>query len=190
MKIVNSKIAENGQVRLSNVRLSYAHLFEPYASEPSQDEKYSVCLLIPKKDKEAVSVIEQAIEKVKQEGKAKWGGKIPAKLKLPLRDGDEERPDDENYAGHYFINANAKRKPDVRNQMNIQTANEEEVYSGCYAYAFINFFPFDSNGNRGIGAGLNGIIKIADGDKLSGAPSIDSMLDDMDFDDELDDMLG
>ena len=32
----------------------------------------------------------------KQEGIAKFGGKIPANLKLPLRDGDTDREDDEN----------------------------------------------------------------------------------------------
>jgi hypothetical protein len=28
-------------------------------------------------------------------------------LKTPLRDGDSERPDDEAYAGSYFVNANS-----------------------------------------------------------------------------------
>ena len=31
---------------------------------------------------------------------------MPNNLKTPLRDGDDERPDDEAYAGSYFFNAN------------------------------------------------------------------------------------
>ena len=38
-----------------------------------------------------------------------FGGKIPANLKLPLRDGDIERPDDEAYADSYFIKLQFKR---------------------------------------------------------------------------------
>ena len=44
---------------------------------------------------------------------SKWGGKVPANLKLPLRDGDIDRPDDEAYAGCYFFNANSRQAPQV-----------------------------------------------------------------------------
>ena len=85
------------------VRLSYAHVWEP-ASINGGDEKYSVSLIIPKSDKKTVKAIQDAVEQAKQDGKAKFGGKIPANLKLPLRDGDIERPDDEAYSDSYFIN--------------------------------------------------------------------------------------
>ena len=49
----------------------------------------------------------------KQESLPKWGGKIPPNLKLPLRDGDIDRPEDEAYAGCYFLNANSREKPQV-----------------------------------------------------------------------------
>lgn len=53
------------------------------------------------------------IERIKKDpvALAKWGGKLPPEksFKSPLRDGDEEK-DDENYAGCYFINANASEK--------------------------------------------------------------------------------
>src|SRR5690606_26284238 len=92
-------------------RFSYANVFEP-KSINGGDAKYSVSLLIDKKDKKTLDKIEAAVQAAIEEGKGKWGGKIPKKLKLPLRDGDEER-DDEAYAGKMFINANSSTKPGI-----------------------------------------------------------------------------
>ena len=57
--------------------------------------------------------IKKAIEIAKDEGKGKWGGKIPANLKTPLRDGDIDRPEDEAYADSMFLNANSKQAPQL-----------------------------------------------------------------------------
>jgi hypothetical protein len=54
--------------------------------------------------------VNKAVEAAKLEGKAKWGGKIPAKLKLPVRDGDEERDEDSAYENSFFLNASSKTK--------------------------------------------------------------------------------
>ena len=89
------------------VRFSYLNAWEPKSINCS-DEKYSVSLIIPKSDTKTIQEIKDAVETAKQEGKAKFGGKIPANLKLPLRDGDIERPEDEAYKDSYFVNANSK----------------------------------------------------------------------------------
>ncbi len=68
-------------------RLSYAHLWEPDSINGSEP-KYSVSCIIDKNDKETIAKIKKAIEVAKDEGKGKWGGKIPANLKTPLRDGE------------------------------------------------------------------------------------------------------
>lgn len=62
-------------------RLSYAHLWEPDSINGSEP-KYSVSCIIDKNDKETIAKIKKAIEVAKDEGKGKWGGKIPANLKL------------------------------------------------------------------------------------------------------------
>ena len=46
-----------------------------------------------------------------------------------------------------------------------------EVYSGCYARVSINFYAFNSNGNRGIACGLGNIQKVRDGEPLGGRSS-------------------
>jgi hypothetical protein len=153
------------------VRLSYAHLFEPTSINEGEDKKYSVSILIPKKDKVTIAKIEDAIAAATQQGKEKWGGKIPAKLKLPLRDGDVDRPDDDAYVGHYFINASTKSKPGVVDKDLNPVLDQEEVYSGCYARVSVNFYPFEASGNRGVAVGLNNVQKLKDGEPLAGKSS-------------------
>ena len=46
-----------------------------------------------------------------------------------------------------------------------------EVYSGCYARVSLNFYAFNSNGNKGIACGLGNIQKIRDGESLGGKTS-------------------
>lgn len=77
-------------------RFSYLHCWEPEAINGGEP-KYSVSAIIPKSDKETIKKIQAAVEAAKQESLSKWGGKIPPNLKLPLRDGDIDRPEDEAY---------------------------------------------------------------------------------------------
>lgn len=156
------------KVVTGEVRFSYANIWEPQSINGS-DPKYSVSLLIPKEDKKTLNAINKAIEAAKELGKsAKFGGKIPPNLKLPLRDGDVDRPDDEVYAGHYFVNANCKTKPGIVDKNGQPIIDSTEVYSGCYGHASITFYPFSMNGNKGIACGLNHLMKTIDGDPLGG----------------------
>ena len=94
-------------------RISFSNIFEA-KSINGGDAKYSVSCLIPKTDKKTLLAIHKAVEAAKEDGKTrKWGGKIPPNLKLPLRDGDIDRPDDENYQECMFINATSKDAPQV-----------------------------------------------------------------------------
>ena len=151
------------------VRLSYVKVFQPSAAPGTDKLKYSVSVIVDKSDKETLRKINAAIEEAKEQGKAsKWGGKIPANLKLPLRDGDTDKPDDEAYKGKYFFNASSERKPGVVDINVNPILDPEEVYSGCYGRVHVNFYPFNSNGNRGIAVGLNHVQKVADGERLGG----------------------
>lgn len=171
------------------VRLSYAHIWEPKAMEGQTEEKYSVSILIPKSDTETLNKINTAIQAAKVAGVEKWGGKIPANLKTPLRDGDVDREDDPNYAGHYFINANSKQKPAIVEPFKVngqfkEITDQSRVYSGCYARVSLNFFGFNSNGNRGIGAGLGNLQFIKDGEPLSGRSNPEADFDEYEYGDE------
>ena len=154
-----------------NTRLSYFHGWEP-TSINGGPERYSVSVLIPKNDKETVKAINDAVDAAIEEGIAKFGGKKPNKaaIKLPLRDGDTER-EDEVYAGHWFINANSKTAPQIVDKAVKPILDRDEVYSGCYARVSLNFYAFNSNGNKGIACGLGNIQKIRDGEPLGGRSS-------------------
>ena len=170
------------------VRLSYANVWEP-TSVNGGTPKYGVSLIIPKSDKKTITAINKAIDAAIQAGIGKFGGKKPNKaaIKLPLRDGDTER-DDEAYANSYFVNANSPTAPQIVDRAVQPILDRSEVYSGCYAKVSINFYAFNSNGNRGIACGLGNIQKIRDGEPLGGRSSA---TDDFsaDFDDDDDDFL-
>ena len=127
----------------------------------------TVSAIIPKSDKETIKKIQAAVEAAKQESLSKWGGKIPPNLKLPLRDGDIDRPEDEAYKGCYFFNANSRQAPQVVDKQVQPILDQTEVYSGCYGRISVNFYGYNSNGNRGVAAGLGNIQKLKDGEALS-----------------------
>lgn len=153
-------------------RWSYANVWDPKSINGGAP-KYSVSLIIPKSDTVTVKKIEAAIQAAYEEGESKLKGNgksVPSLkvLKTPLRDGDLERPDDESYANSYFINANSATAPGIVDADRQPILERSEVYSGVYGRASINFYAFNSNGNKGIACGLNNLQKIADGEPLGG----------------------
>lgn len=158
------------KVVTDKVRFCYVNVFEPTAMNEGDTPKYNICVLIPKSDTATIDKIKKAIEAAKEAGKAKLAdknGRIPANLKLPLRDGDEERPDDPAFEGHYFINANSMRQPSIVDRSLNPIMSRDEFYSGCYGRASINFYAFNVS-SKGIAAGLNNLQKLEDGEMLAG----------------------
>jgi len=172
------------KVVTGKVRLSYLHVWEPAAVEEGSQKKYSVSLIIPKSDTDTVARIKNAIQSALEAGKAKFGGKIPASLKLPLRDGDIERADDDAYLNSWFLNANSSKQPGIVDQNVQPILRQDEIYSGCFGRASINFFAFNTNGNKGIACGLNNIQKLSDGELLGGRTTAE-----FDFADDCSDIL-
>ena len=160
------------KVITGEARLSYANLWEPKSINGGAP-KYSVSIIIPKSDTRTVGKVKAAIEAAYREGETKLKGNgktVPAlsALKTPLRDGDTERPDDEAYAGSFFLNANSGTAPGIVDSACETIFERSQIYSGVYARASVNFFAFNSNGNKGIACGLNNIQKLRDGDPLGG----------------------
>lgn len=172
-----------------NTRWSYVNAWEPKSINGGAP-KYSVSLIIPKSDTKTIEKIQAAIQAAYDEGQGKLKGNgksVPALsvLKTPLRDGDAERPDDEAYADSYFVNANSSTAPGIVDADRQPILERSEVYSGVYGRASINFYAFNSNGNKGIACGLNNLQKIKDGEPLGGKSRAE---DDFDTEEE-DDFL-
>ncbi len=165
-------------VTTGKARLSYEHLFKPYAHNPGQDERYSVTVLIPKSDIASKQRIDAAIAAATQAGISKcWNGAKPPIIAIPVYDGDGVRPTSgepfgDECKGHWVFTAYGKLPPQVVDLNLNPIITPSDVYSGCYARVNVNFFPYNSNGKRGIGCGLNCVQKLEDGEPLGGGVSV------------------
>lgn len=147
------------------VRLTFTFL-------PDEDGVFRTSALIPKRDKELVAQIEDAIEEAKEYGKtAKWGGKIPRNLKIAFQDGDEtdldKYPENE---GHYLLNCRSKKRVGLVDIDRQPILDASEVYSGCWAYLSVTSFAYD-NESKGVSFFLNNIMKARDDESFGGGSS-------------------
>ena len=169
------------KVLTGEVRLSYAHLNEPYANpnQPNAEPKYSVTMLIPKSDVATKADIDSSIKAAYEKAVVEdWKGARPQLRNALIYDGDGFRNDGSKFppecAGHWVITASCKstRKPQVVDMSNISCElAPQDIYSGMYARVTLNFFAFNVNGNRGVGCGLGNVMKTRDGEPLSGGAS-------------------
>lgn len=171
------------QITTGKVRFSYCNLFKPRAAQAGAQEKYSVTLLIPKSDKATIQKIKAAIAEAKTNYLSKNSGKkLPTDLKVSLHDGDGERPNGGEFGpeckGCFVITVSSNNPPVIVHADKTPLTDPQELWSGCYGRAVINFYVYDTNGNKGITAGLNGIMKLYDGEPLSGGVVTDSDWDD------------
>ncbi len=165
-------------------RLSFCHLDAPWSGSNGNEKKYSVSCIIPKDDQETVKALKSAIQTAYDEGVPKtWQGQRPpiksSAFKYPLKDGDDERPDDPAYARSMFFTASSKTPVTVLDRYK-KPIDPSQAYSGCYAVVSVNFFPFNM-GSKGIGGGLNAVLKYDDGERLGGGGDASRDFDDMDL---------
>ena len=177
-------IKEN-KVLTGPVRLSYANIWEPRAPMNGGKPVYSASLIISKDDDKTLRAIKAKIKAMMTNAKVieKVGGSAnihSKRLRIPLRDGDADRPGDEAYANSYFINVKASetQRPKIFDRHGNEIIDKAEVYSGCYVRAIIQFYGYNRSGNFGIGAGLVALQKWKDGDALGGVSVSASDFDD------------
>lgn len=167
------------RVVTGKVRLSFVHLFTPYARDTRKEPKYSVTLLIPKSDLATKQRIDAAINAtIHLESPKKWNGIVPPQIHLPLHDGDGVKPGDglpfgDECKGHWVMTASSKadQKPDIVDINLNPIINQSEIYSGVFARVSIRFFAYNAEGKKGIGCGLGNVQKIEDGPPLAGGRS-------------------
>jgi hypothetical protein len=170
------------------VQLNFCNVWEPKAIEGSDTEKYSVQIrLHKKKDRAQILEIQNTVKALANASKESiFKGKM-ANLKFPLRDGDTN--DDETLKGYYFFNASSTAQPGIVDRNRKPIIDQDEVYSGVIAYVSVNFYAFNKNGNKGIAAGLNNILKYKDGERIAGKPSAQSDFKNLDIEIIDDDFL-
>lgn len=157
------------QVTTSKVRLSYVNVFAPKANKQGV-EKYSVTCLLPKSDTAGLKILQDAIQ---AEFEAEKNGKLKGVTspKHPIHDGDGTKDDGSEFGpeckGHWVFTASAfPEYPPAVVDHNVQPIiKQTEMYSGCYGHVAISIYAYD-NQSKGIGFGLNGVQKVADGEPL------------------------
>ena len=80
------------------------------------------------------------------------------------------------YAGNWAVNVKRKQKdgrPILIDGHKQVITEPNELYSGCYANASVNFSSYENTGKYGISCWLNGVQKAADGERLDGGSSVD-----------------
>jgi hypothetical protein len=162
------------KVLTGEVRLTFPHLHTPFANQPGADPKYSVTLLIPKSDVATYNEMKAAEEAAAQAVTGKlWNGLRPAVLESVIWDGDGVRKNGAAFGpgckGHWVVTASTKNKPYVCHTSNVDVELlPQDVYSGMYARVIVNFFGYLNSGKKGVGCGLNGVMKTNEGEHLSG----------------------
>lgn len=181
-------MAQDTKVITGEVRLSYARLITPKPNDKGTDV-WSVLLLIPKKDKATFAKLKAAAEKALENGISNGKLKKGTSLKnawTTLKDGDERDDLDEapEYAGNWYMNVNAYRRPGVVDRHKDPITDERDIYSGCYARVSISAYPFNyENTKRGITFGLENVQKLREGEPLGGAAAApEDDFDDLDED--------
>lgn len=157
---------------LTDVRLSYTHLTEPYASQPGQDPKYSATILVPKSSNQKAK-IDAAVAAAAQRARERFGQSFPPQPKVSVHDGDGVRPSDgrpfgEECRGCWVFTASNKNRPNVVDLSLQPILDATEIYSGMYANVGVTFFGYNAPQNKGIGVALDNVQKTRDGEPLGG----------------------
>lgn len=168
-------------IRIENVRLSFASLMEPYLHDSTSEPTFVIDALIPEDDAQ-LKLIKALMLEVATE---KWGEKGRQVLKMLvgegntfLRDGNKKINRDgdayEGYPGHRYIKARNKVQPLLldRDENEIDKLKGKDIpYSGCYAHIIIDVWAQDHTKNgRRINAKLLGVMFAAEGEPFGSGP--------------------
>jgi hypothetical protein len=165
------------KILVKGVRFSYCNLTTPKVPLSGGDPKYQTTLLLPKSNVAMKQLIDKCIADAIEEGvKSKWGGVRPPTLAVPIHDGDGARPSDgmpygDECKGCWVFSASTKDKPQVVDARVMPILNDSDIYSGMYGNVSVSFYPYYKSGKKGIGCGLNNVMKTEEGESLSGRGS-------------------
>ena len=162
------------KVVTGKIRGSYLNLFVPRLGQnakPGDAPKYGMTILVPKSDITTITKIQAAQEAAIAK---MWPNKRPALVATTFHDGDQPRisngePYGDECKGHWVIAVHSKFKPKVIGLDKNEIIDPDEVCSGDYFKASINFYGYDVSGKRGTGASLNNVLFVEKGESLGGS---------------------
>lgn len=159
-------MAEKVKFTTPEGRLSYPALFKPRGPEEYDPGKFVATILIPKKNRETLKPIEDAIKAMTLEI---WGPKAP-KFKFPaITDGDEK--EDPNYHGNIALTAKTTLKPALYKPSRgeyVKVETQDDMYPGCWVKLSVHLHPYGPGAPKakpaqkfiGISLSLNAVVFI------------------------------
>ncbi len=111
----------------------------------------------------------------------------PSTMRNPFRIGNKERAKDAIYRDSIFVNASAsieyppglgiQEKTGVDKNgkaiYQIRKAEKGEIYSGCFCRASLSCYSYNTKGNAGVTFGIVNVLKVRDGEPLTGGKPIE-----------------
>ena len=175
-------MTKNVKVITPVFRVSFPNVFQAKKNELSGKEEFSVVALFEIKnfsedDKAKWNAIN---DKIKEMLLAKYGSldKVPRKLEMPLKNGNEKFNDNPEkylmYKDTMYTTFRTKIKPIVvPASLQGQLTDPKDFYAGCYARASVNISAWDFYEGKsliktGVSMYLNNLQKIKDGESFAG----------------------
>lgn len=150
-----------------------------FVYETGKQGKYGCTILLPKgspQEKQVIEARDKAIQNGIANNKFTQAHTKSATFKMCVRDGDAEietegRP--AHYKGMSFINCSNSNQPGLVDENLQPIMDRDKLYSGCYVNADVNIAPFyhKESGSRGIGAYIQNVMFLREGERLDGRQS-------------------
>lgn len=174
-------------VTLKGVRCSFPNLFKPKAFEDGGKAKYGMTALIDKK--KYAKELMQLKNSIKEVVSAHFGGKIPAGVKVCLRDGSE-KPDIDGYGEDVmFVSMSSDKRPQVVDRdLTPLAEGDEKPYAGCYVNVSFRLWVQDNKFGKRVNAQIRAVQFFKDGDPFGEAPvKVEEVFESLDGDEPDDD---
>lgn len=160
-----------GFVMTPKLRVSFPDVFVARAMEEGAEADFGLTMLFA-----SGANLAPLYEAAKWAAQAKWGNKIPPKLKTPFKNAEEgcdregNRYDGYEDDGMIFVRARSKRKPDIRDESGTRRLTDAGgFYAGCYARALIHAYAWShKTGGCGVSFGLDHLQRWGHGEQFSG----------------------
>lgn len=185
------------KVVLTNVRLSFPHLFTPQAGTDGGEPKYNATFIVEPGSANA-KALATAVNAVAKE---KWADKATATLatlrktdKVCYREDEKVNQSGDVYAGFegmHWVSASDKTRPTVIDRdKSPLTAADGRPYGGCYVNVILDVWPQDNGYGKRVNASLKGVQFVKNGDAFSGgAPASADEFDVVEAPEEADDLV-
>lgn len=157
-------------ITLTNVRLSFPHLWAPHAMEEGQEAKFSAVFLFNNEEhKTVLGKIDALIDRLALD---EFKKKIS--FKRCLRDGNEKSELEGYGDGTSFLSASNKARPGVVDRrLNPLAEADGVIYAGCYVNATIRLWVQNNNWGKRVNAQLRAVQFVKDGQSF-GAGKVDA----------------